>query len=75
MSLTDAQVRNAKPTDRPQKISDGGGLYLLVTPSGTKLWRLAYQFVGKQKTLSLGAYPTVSLSEAREALAPLETMG
>src|SRR6185437_904997 len=56
---------------KPQKLSDGGNLYLLVTPAGGKLWRFNYRFLGKQKTLSLGAYPDVTLSMARERL--LET--
>lgn len=54
MPLTDFSIRNIKPTDRPQKLSDGGSLYLLVTPAGGKLWRLNYRYFGKQKTLSLG---------------------
>ena len=54
MPLSDATVRNAKPAEKPQKLSDGGGLHLLVQPTGGKLWRLAYRFVGKQKTLALG---------------------
>lgn len=65
MPLTDVAVRNAKPSDRPQKLSDGGGLHLLVTPNGTRLWRLQYRFEGKQKMLALGAYPEVSLASAR----------
>ncbi|ESX09916.1 integrase [Mesorhizobium sp. LSJC265A00] len=65
MPLTDVGCRNAKATDRPIKISDGGGLFLLVQPSGSKLWRLAYRFLGKQKTLAFGAYPAVSLRDAR----------
>jgi hypothetical protein len=64
--LTDARVRNAKPTQRPIKLSDGGGLYLLIQPRGNKLWRMAYRFAGKQKTLAFGVYPTVSLQDARE---------
>ena len=48
------------------KISDGRGLHLFVQPTGTKLWRLAYRFAGKQKTLALGTYPAVSLSQARK---------
>jgi hypothetical protein len=64
--LTDTRVRGAKPSQRPIKLSDGGGLHLLVQPHGSKLWRLAYRFVGKQKTLSLGVYPIISLQEARE---------
>lgn len=65
MPLTDATARNAKPAAKPQKLSDGGGLQLLVQPTGGKLWRLAYRFAGKQKTLALGVYPAVSLAEAR----------
>lgn len=66
MPLTDTQIRTIKPEIRPVKHSDGGGLHLLVSPSGSKLWRLAYRFGGKQKTLALGVYPYVSLSRARE---------
>ncbi|WP_417514810.1 tyrosine-type recombinase/integrase [Minwuia sp.] len=66
MSLTDAKVRNARPQDRPIKISDGGGLHVLITSGGSKLWRLAYRYSGKQKTLALGGYPAVSLEKARE---------
>lgn len=64
--LTDAKCRNVKPLDRHQKLSDGGGLYLLVLSSGGKSWRLAYRFGGKQKAISLGKYPAVSLLQARE---------
>ena len=64
--LTDTRVRGAKPGQHPIKLSDGGGLHLLIQPHGSKLWRLAYRFVGKQKTLSLGIYPIISLQEARE---------
>ena len=65
MPLKDVSVRNAKAGPRPRKLSDGGGLHVLIQPTGSKLWRLAYRFAGKQKTLALGAYPTVSLEEAR----------
>src|SRR6476646_11640995 len=65
MPLRDVAVRNAKPAPGPRKRSDGGGLHILIQPTGSKLWRLAYRFAGKQKTLALGAYPTVSLEEAR----------
>jgi integrase len=65
MPLKDVMVRKAKATSRPQKLSDGGGLHVLIQPTGSKLWRLAYRFAGKQKTLALGAYPVVSLEEAR----------
>ncbi|MDR1853531.1 MAG: integrase arm-type DNA-binding domain-containing protein [Azoarcus sp.] len=66
MKLTDALVRNAKPTEKDRKLADGGGLFLLVKASGGKWWRLSYRYGGKQKTLSIGVYPDVSLREARE---------
>ena len=65
MALTDVQARNAKPGAKPYKLSDGGWLFLLVKPSGSKLWRMAYRFAGKEKLLSLGAYPQLSLKDAR----------
>ncbi len=65
MALTDIAVRNLKPGPAPFKISDGKGLHLLVSPSGSRLWRLAYRFAGKQKLLSFGAYPEIGLKEAR----------
>lgn len=65
MALTDIQVKNAKPKGKAYKLSDAGGLFLYVTPTGGKLWRLAYRFDGKQKTLSFGAYPIITLLEAR----------
>ena len=64
--LKDVALRNAKPTAKPRKLSDGGGLHVLIQPTGGKLWRLAYRFAGKQKTLALGVYPMVSLEEARK---------
>lgn len=64
---SDLAARNAKPEPKSYKLSAGGGLHLLVTPEGAKYWRLAYRFGGKQKTLALGVYPTVTLSAAREA--------
>ncbi|MHB1348955.1 MAG: tyrosine-type recombinase/integrase [Desulfobulbaceae bacterium] len=63
--LTDTKVRTVKATEKSQKLFDGWGLYLLVTPTGGKLWNLKYRFEGKEKKLSLGAYPDVSLAEAR----------
>lgn len=65
MPLTDPKVKNAKALESPYKLSDGGGLYVLVQPNGSKLWRLNYRFAGKQKTLAIGAYPTVGLANAR----------
>ncbi|RQR73755.1 MULTISPECIES: phage integrase central domain-containing protein [unclassified Burkholderia] len=66
MALTDILIRNARPGEKPQKLFDGGGLFLYVTPGGGKLWRLKYRFGGKEKLLALGAYPAVSLKDARE---------
>jgi integrase len=66
MTLTDAAARNAKPREKPYKLSDGHGLYLQVEPSGSKLWRLKYRFNEKEKRLSFGAYPAVTLAQARE---------
>ena len=66
MALTDTSVRNAKPGKKPQKLTDGGGLYLLIAPSGGRWWRFDYRFSGKRKTLSMGVYPDVSLKQARE---------
>ena len=63
--LTDIACRTAKPLKKQKKLTDGGGLYLLVLPSGGKSWRLAYRFEGKQKALALGKYPAVSLLDAR----------
>jgi len=63
--LTHTQINNAKPTDAPYKLSDGGGMYLLIKPTGGKYWHMAYRFGGKQKLLSFGVYPDVSLKEAR----------
>jgi integrase len=65
MPLSDTAVRNAKPKDKPYKLSDEKGLYLLVASVG-KYWRFDYRFAGKRKTLALGVYPDVSLKEARE---------
>ncbi len=65
-NLTDAKCRAAKPTDKARKIFDGGGLYLFVSPTGSKTWRLSYRVAGKPKTISFGPYPEVSLAQARE---------
>ncbi len=66
MTLTATKVKNAVIRDKPYKLSDEKGMYLLVTPGGSKLWRLKYRFVGKEKTLAFGAYPDISLAKARE---------
>lgn len=65
MALSDVAIRNAKPRDKPYKMGDAGGLFLLVQPSGGKLWRLKFRVAGKEKKLALGTYPEVSLGEAR----------
>ena len=65
MPLTDAFVKNARPTQTPKKYSDSGGLHLLVTPNGSRLWRWSYRFENKQKTMAFGAYPVVMLADAR----------
>ncbi len=65
MALTELTVRNTKPSDKPVKLTDGNGMHLLITTSGSKYWRFQYRFAGKQKILALGVYPEVSLSEAR----------
>lgn len=65
--LTATAVRNAKPKEKTYRIADGGGLYLELTPSGGRYWRLKYRFNGKEKRLALGVYPEVSLAQAREA--------
>ncbi len=65
MPLTDTAIRNAKPGEKPAKIFDERGLFLLVTPAGGKWWRLRYKFDGKEKLLSLGTYPDTGLKDAR----------
>ena len=55
MALTDVKVRNAKPADKPVKLTDGNGMHLLIHPNGSKYWRLQYRFAGKQKLLALGS--------------------
>ncbi len=66
MALTDTAIRTAKPAEKATKIADSGGLYLLLSPNGSKWWRLDYRFLGKRKTLSMGVYPTVGLKAARD---------
>ncbi len=68
MPLTDTAIKKAKPGAKPVKLSDGRGLYLLVSPAGSKLWRWKYRVLGKEKVMALGAYPDVSLAQAREGL-------
>ena len=66
MALTDTEIRRSKPAERAYKLFDGGGLHLLVTPSGGRLWRWKYRFEGKERQLALGSYPTLTLADARE---------
>lgn len=66
MKLSDIKCRNTKPTDKTKRLSDGGGMYLEITPKGAKYWRMKYRFHGKEKRLAIGVYPEVSLTEARE---------
>lgn len=65
MPLTDVEIRNAKPRERPYKLGDSLGLFLLVKPTGGKLWRVKYRIHGREKALAIGIYPTVGLAEAR----------
>jgi hypothetical protein len=67
MTLTVTQIKNAKPKEKAYKLADEQGLYLLITPNGSKLWKLKYRFEGIEKKLSFGAFPDVSLAAAREA--------
>lgn len=66
MPLSATAVRSAKPREKAFKLSDGGGLYLFVAPNGGRYWRMGYRYDGKQKDLSFGVYPDVSLADARE---------
>lgn len=66
MALTALEVSKSKATDKPQRLADGGNMYLLIQPNGAKYWRLDYRLAGKRKTLAIGVYPDMSLSDARE---------
>lgn len=66
MSLTELKIKSAKPKDKPYKLSDGDGMFLLIHSNGSKYWRLKYRVSGKEKLLALGTYPEVTLGEARE---------
>ncbi len=65
MALTDVEIRNAKPRDKPYKMGDAGGLFLFVTPAGGKRWRLKFRVAGKERLLTLGSWPQVTLADAR----------
>ncbi|ELK0663207.1 tyrosine-type recombinase/integrase [Escherichia coli] len=66
MSLTNAKIRTLKPSDKPFKVSDSHGLYLRVKPGGSRHWYLKYRISGKESRIALGAYPAISLSDARQ---------
>lgn len=66
MTLTNIACKTAKPTEKPYKMGDSGGLYLLIKPNGSKHWRYKYRYLGKEKLMALGPYPLISLQEARE---------
>jgi len=66
MPLSDTAIRNTKPKDKPFKLADEKGMFLLVNPNGSKYFRLKYRFDGKEKVLALGVYPDTSLKHARE---------
>lgn len=74
MPLKELEVKYASKRQRPYKLTDGGGLHLLVQPSGSKLWRLKYRFDGKEKLLSFGKYPAVSLAAARQKRSEAKAM-
>ena len=68
MPITQAQIVNAKPREKPYRLFDGRGLYVEISPSGGRWWRFKYRINGKEKRLSLGVYPDVSLKAARDRL-------
>lgn len=74
MPLTDIAIRTAKPTEKLQKLFDGNGLYLAISTTGNKSWRMKYRFQGKEKLLTFGPYPEISLKDAREACADARKM-
>lgn len=63
--LTHIQITSAKPAAKPYKLSDSQGLHLTVRPNGSKLWRMSFRYLGKQKTLHIGPWPEISLADAR----------
>ena len=73
MHLTDRQIKETKPGLKPLKLFDGDGLHLLIQPNGSGWWRQRYSFEGKEKTLSLGTYPEITLKRARPGAAPRAT--
>src|SRR5690348_10786741 len=69
MPLSDTAITKGKPGPKPEKLAEGGGLYLLLNPNGSRWWRFDYRYGGKRKTLSMGTYPDTGLADARERLA------
>lgn len=65
--LTEPKLKAAKPKDKEYKLFDGGGLYLLIRPTGKKYWKYKYRFHGKEKKLSIGVFPEIGLKQARQA--------
>ena len=65
MPINDLACKNAKPKPKPYRLTDGAGLYLLVQPNGSRLWRFDYRLTGLRKTAAFGVYPTVTLATAR----------
>jgi len=74
VSLTNTAIRRSRAAEKPHKLADGQGLHLLVNPSGSKLWRWKYRHSGKEKLMPFGAYPDVSLANARVRLAEARRM-
>ena len=74
MALTNAKIQNAKAREKPYKLYDEMGLFILVQPSGSKLWNLKYRYLGKEKKLSFGAYPNVTLKQARRLRSEARTL-
>lgn len=72
--LTDTKIKKSKPQDKKYKLSDGGGLFLLVNPNGSKWWRFAYRYANKQKEYAIGVYPDISLKDAREKRSELRSL-
>ncbi len=72
--LAAVTVRQSKPKDKPYKLSDGGGMYLLVNPNGSRYWRLKYRYMGKEKVLALGVYPNVSMTDVRDKVLEAKKM-
>ena len=74
MKLNNTLCKNAKTKDKPYKLTDEGGLYLYVKPNGSKLWRMKYRFMGKEKVMSFGPYPIISLVDARNELLKMKRL-